>query len=412
MVYYGIDWSEDSLSVCLLNDAEARLSQFVCDLTPTGLARFEAERTKLGLAAAECPVAIETSYHPVVDYLLARSYPVYLVPPAATEGFRNRRHLSGAHTDASDAALLASIVRTDRATLQRWQPNTALTQQLHALVRLSESLRVSIQRQTSQLRALLLRAFPLAIGLFGELTTPLALHFLAAYPSLPEARTLTRDTLSDFCRRHGDRRTDLIVTRLAHLSQPSPPIVEGVSEAQRDPIRLLASVLLAQVQARAQTQDLLTSLFAQHPDAPLFASLPGAADLLAPALLVKFGDERSRFPTPSSVQVLAGTCPVTKQSGKGKVILFRQGCDKEFRRIAHQYAFVSLTQASWAKAYWQAIRLHSKSDAHATRALANRWLAIIWKLWQAKTPYDEAYHLKQRAQRARPTPTSGVPASA
>ncbi len=121
--------------------------------------------------------------------------------------------------------------------------------------------------------------------------------------------------------------------------------------------------------------------------------------MLAPALLAQFGDQRDRFPTPGSVQALAGTCPVTERSGSKHRVLFRKGCDKHFRRIAIHYALASLHKSSWAIAYWNEIRPHCHSDSHATRILANRWLAIIWKCWQDRTAYDEQRHLKARAQR-------------
>jgi transposase len=123
--------------------------------------------------------------------------------------------------------------------------------------------------------------------------------------------------------------------------------------------------------------------------------------MLAPGLLVKFGDDRARFPAPGSVQALAGTCPVTEKSGKRKVIKFRRSCDREFRHITQQWAMHSLDQSVWANAYYRQIlpRCHSKS--HAYRCLANRWLAIAWKLWQTQQLYDETYHLRQRAQRSK-----------
>jgi transposase len=141
--------------------------------------------------------------------------------------------------------------------------------------------------------------------------------------------------------------------------------------------------------------------FEQHPDREIFASLPGAGDFLAPALLVKFGDDRQRFPSASSVQALAGTCPVTDSSGKRRVIKFRRACDKQFRHIMQQFARASRQQSVWAKAYWLKVRPGCGSDSHANRCLANRWLSIIWKLWQTNQIYDEAYHLQQRAKRAK-----------
>jgi hypothetical protein len=102
------------------------------------------------------------------------------------------------------------------------------------------------------------------------------------------------------------------------------------------------------------------------------------------------------------VQALAGTCPVTQQSGKRKIVFFRRGCNREFRRIVQQFARASISQSGWALAYWHQVRPRCRSDSDAYRRLGNRWLAIIWKMWQDRKAYDETYHLQQRAQRRRP----------
>ena len=102
------------------------------------------------------------------------------------------------------------------------------------------------------------------------------------------------------------------------------------------------------------------------------------------------------------MQALAGTCPVTAASGKRRIVKFRKACDKEFRQIAQQWARASLGKSVWANAYWEQVRARVDHDNDAFRRLANRWLAIAWKLWQTRQPYDEAYHLQQRAQRSKP----------
>jgi transposase len=153
------------------------------------------------------------------------------------------------------------------------------------------------------------------------------------------------------------------------------------------------------VQQRTLTQKELLSLFKKHPDAALFASLPGAGNILAPALLAKFGDDRLRFPSPQSLQAVAGTCPVTKASGKSKYVAFRRACDLEFREIVQQWARASLDQSVWANTYFRAVRPRCRSNSHAYRCLANRWLEIAWRIWQDHTPYDEQRHLHQHAAR-------------
>jgi transposase len=402
MFFFGIDWSEKHHNLCIQSEAGAIVSELELKHTLDGFEQIDREREKLGVPARECLVAIETSYNLLADYLLDRGYIVYLIPPQSTDNYRGRRRSSGARTDETDAILLAKALRTDLDCHQRLRPNAALTQQILAQVRLIEILRRSTQRQSNQLRAVLLRTYPQALGLFGKQTAQINLHFLMTYPTAQEAQDLSKDEFEAFCRSHRYCRAGLISRRYAQLMAPAPEASPSAVQAYRDQVRILAELLLPQVRRRIQALSLLKQLFAQHSDAFLYSSLPGAGDLLAPALLAKFGDHRDRFPTPGSVQALAGTCPVTQASGKRKIVFFRRGCDREFRRIAQQFSRSSVSQSGWALAYYRAVRPHCNSDSDAYRRLANRWLAIIWKMWQDRKAYDESYHLKQRAQRRRP----------
>ncbi len=158
------------------------------------------------------------------------------------------------------------------------------------------------------------------------------------------------------------------------------------------------------VVAKNQAERDVQELFQQHPDAFIFQSLPRAGDFLEPALLVKFGEDRQRFPTATSIQALAGTCPVTDASGKRKTVKFRYACDHEFRHIAQQWALATLKKSTWAIAYYEQVRPKCSSTSHAIRCLANRWLAVVWKLWQTRQTYDEGYHLQQRMLRCKPRP--------
>ena len=402
MFYFGIDWSENHHNLCIQSDVGATISELELKHTLEGFEQLDLERQKLGVPSTDCLVAIETSHNLLVDYLLDRDYVVYLIPPQATDGYRTRRRSSGARTDETDAAVLAKALRTDLDCHRRLRPNSTLTQQILAQVRLIEVLRRSIQRQSNQLRAVLLRIYPQALGLFGTLTAQINLHFLMTYPTAQEALALSQSEFEAFCRNHRYCRAGLISRRYAQLMAPAPEANPSAVQAYRDQVRILAELLLPQVRRRIEALALLDQLFSQHPDAFIFESLPGAGELLAPALLAKFGDHRDRFPTAGSVQALAGTCPVTEASGRRKIVKFRRGCDKEFRRITQQFARVSLKQSGWALAYWRDLRPHCGSDSDAYRRLANRWLAIIYKMWQDRKPYDETYHLQQRAQRRRP----------
>jgi len=402
-VYIGIEWREKRHDAVFVNEAAAVLAIVTFEHTPKGLAQLESVRRDLGLDPQDVLVALETAHNLLIDYLWARNYTqVYVVPPSVVKGSRQRYRQSGARTDQSDAEPLAQLLRTDQHRLQPWWPDSLLTRQMRSKISLHLHLTRSSVRLTNRLRAVLLRYYPAALEVFSSLASPLTLDFIQAFPTPQEAATLSFEAFQRFARQHQHPRPQQLPARYARLQTAqlaaSP---ETVVVCQGEAVTL-AALLLTTLQAKQANLRALGALFAQHPDQEIFASLPGTGDFLQPGLLVKFGDDRRRFPTPGSLQALAGTCPVTHQSGKRQVIRFRRACDRDFRHIAQQWARSSLQQSVWANTYYQQVRPGCRSENHAYRCLANRWLAIAWKLWQTQQPYDEAYHLQQRLQRAKP----------
>jgi transposase len=373
--------------------------------TPDGLNTLEKTRQYAGLAAEECWVALETAHNLVIDFLWSRGYRrVYVIPPSVIKSCRGRYGQSGARTDVGDGRLIADVLRTDRARLQQWRPDSALTQQMKAKVSFLRYLSKNKLRLSNRLRTVLLRYYPAAVEVFSSLETQIALHFLQTYPTPQAAADLSWPEFEAFAQQQGYRRQDKLTEAFARLHQLQPKALPETILAYQDETPLLAQLLQQVLQAHSQAQKELTALFEQHPDYHIFASLPGVGQLLGPALLTKFGDDRQRFSTPQSIQALAGTCPVTEQSGKRRIVKFRHGCDRTFRHFVQQWSRLSLVKSVWARTYWQRVRPHCRSDNHAYRCLGNRWLAIAWKLWQTKKPYDETYHLQQRILRAKPRP--------
>ncbi len=402
-VYIGIDWSEKKHDVVFLNEAGVILAQLSMSHTPEGLLNLEKTRLYAGLELADCWVALETAHNLVIDFLWSRGYPqIYVIPPSVIKSCRGRYGSSGARNDPKDGRLIADVLRTDQARLQPWRPDSLLTRQLGAKVSLINHLTHNTVRVSNRLRAVLLRYYPAAVELFSSLTVQTALHFLQSYPTPQSATQLTFPEFEAFARQQGYRQSQKLAECFARLQRSYPEATPDTVLVYQDEVPLLAHSLLTTVQAKNQALSTLKSLFKQHPDRDIFSSLPGTGHLLAPALLAKFGDDRQRFPTPTSLQALAGTCPVTDQSGKRKIIKFRRGCDRQFRQIVQQWARHSLKTSVWANAYWQQVRPRCHSDNHAYRCLGNRWLAVAWKLWQTGQPYDQTYHLQQRTLRSKP----------
>jgi transposase len=402
-IYIGIDWSEAKHDVVFLNEAGAIIGQLTMAHTLEGLHNFEKTRQYLGVSREACWVALETAHNLVIDFLWEQGYSqVYVIAPSVIKSCRGRYGQSGARSDRHDGRLIADVLRTDRARLQPWQPDSPLTRQMRAKVSLLIHLSRNCTRWSNRLRAVLLRYYPAGLEGFGNLTSQITLRFLITYSTPQAAAQLTWTEFETFAQQHGYSHPQQLPHYFARLYHPYPEASPDTILAYQDEAVWLAQTLLHLVQAKNRTSTELQALFDRHPDRDIFGSLPGTGKFLAPALLTKFGDHRHRFSSAASVQALAGTCPVTDQSGKRKLIKFRTGCDREFRWIVQQWAWGSLSRSIWANAYWQQIRPRCHSDNHAYRCLGNRWLAIAWKLWHSGQTYDETYHLQQRARRSKP----------
>jgi transposase len=401
-VYMGIDWSTKKHDIVLLNEAGAIIARLTIPHQVEGFEQIETTRQQLGVRPTDCLVGMETAHNILIDYLWGHGYEqLFVIPPSVVNSSRGRYGSSGARSDQKDAQLLADILRTDRARLQPWRPDSLLTRQIRAKASLIHHLTKSVIRTSQRLRAVLIRYYPAALELFGGLTAQITLAFLLEYPTPQAAAELSYQAFTDFMtgRRYPYCKWP---KQFVRLQRPQPQASRDTVQVFQTEMLLLAAQLLDLVRTNNAQKRELTHLFNQHPDNEIFASLPGAGALLAPSLLAKFGDDRERFPQPSSLQALAGTCPVTDASGKRRRVYFRRACDKEFRHIAQQWARSSLAKSVWANAYWLHVRPRVGYDNDAYRRLANRWLAIAWKLWQTRQPYDEAYHLQQRALRSKP----------
>jgi len=163
--------------------------------------------------------------------------------------------------------------------------------------------------------------------------------------------------------------------------------------------------LLDVVHAELQQLDAdIEAAFAAHPDAPFFRSLPGTGAVLGPALLALLGDNRARWQDWRQIAAHLGTAPITIRSGKQHSVKMRFHCDREARTILHLYAGASRARCEWAETYYQRQRQAGKSHSGALRHLSNKWLPIIYRMWQDRAPYDEAAYRAARESRQAPRP--------
>jgi transposase len=391
----GIDWSKNKHNICIVNEAGAQIFRFSIPHSTSGFSDLEARVNKLGVPLTDCLIGLETAHNLLIDFLWSRGFRIYVIPPSVVSSNRDRHRSSRAHNDDSDAFLIADLLRTDRHRFAPWKPDGQLVCRMKAKLSLIDSLTKTITAYSNRLQAVLLRYYPQALGLFSQVKTQTCLRFLIAYPTPEAALSLTYSDFAIYCRSQGYTQPHLLPDSYAQLRQPAPEPDPVVILAHKGETVFLTKLLLEMVRQKAREIREVQKLFAYHPDQALFDSLPGAGDLLAPKLLVMFGDHRERYPTPQSIRALAGTCPVTIESGQKRRVRFRRACNHDDRQTAQQFAKASVREAEWAAAYFSLCLARGHSKSHAYRCLANRWLGIIWKLWQSRELYDETYHLQQ-----------------
>jgi len=403
--YVGLDWGDQKHALAWTADTVKTAPQ-----TGTLANSPEVLHTwlqELGRRFAGRPVAlaVETSRGPLIH--LFGAYPwltVYPIHPATSARYRTAFKPSGAKDDLPDALLLLELVRDLRHKLRPLQMPEAATRQLAALVQLRRDL---VDRRTQallQLLALLKSYFPQAVELVGQdLTSGLALAFLRRWPDPLALKAARPGSLKRFYYQHFVRSETLVTQRLARVQQLRPLTTE---EAVLMPARLHLAALLEQLRTLAKHIDLVEqkshTLFQEHSEAYLFRELPGAGKALQPRLLVAFGEDRSLYLDPGSLQKYGGLAPVVERSGRQAWVHWRWHAPRFLRQTFVEWAGQTVVYSAWAKEYYQHMKAKGKSHHVILRALAFKWIRILWKCWQSRIPYDEARYLKQLLARRSP----------
>ena len=387
----GFDWATEKHDVVVLDRQGNKLLELRFAHTAEGWESLRAKLAPLGKVG----VAIETNCGPAVEHLLTMGLVVYPMNPKVAERYRERHAASGAKDDAFDAWCFADALRTDGQHWRALELQDPKTQLLRLLCRDEMAL---IEQRTAlilQLKAALYEYFPTALEAFDDWTLPSTWHFIIKFPTPDKLVRAGKRGWLKFLHTHKLYRADTIEKRLELFARADEFINPSVAVAQAK--SMLAVVLARQLDALERQLDQyrsrITNLFEEHPGSGLFKSLPGAGEKLAPRLLAEIGNDPKTFNSPQGLQCMAGTAPVTRQSGKYRSVSFRRSCNTTLRTTVHLWADLSRRQCAWAQAYYAQKIAQGKGRAEALRCLGQRWLKIIWKMVQTNTPYDEAKHM-------------------
>ena len=397
-LFIGFDWAGDHHDAVAV-DAKGRIVfELTFDDTAEGWAGFRQKLADgVGPGLATVAVAVETRNGPAVERLLEMGCGVYPLNPKAAQRYRERKSPMGAKCDRLDAWSFGDALRTDGHGWQCLKSDDPLTQELRILCRDEVQL---VQQRTAfvcQLKQALHEYYPAALEAFDDWVNLSSWAFVESFPTPQALVKAGKRRWEKFLHVHRLARPERYRQRLdifARADQFCGP--QAVTNAKsRLAVALVAQLGVLEKQLR-DYRKAIESLFARHPDNDIFGSLPGAGSKLAPRLLSEFGQHRDRFPLAESIQCYAGTAPVTKQSGRSRTVRYRAGCNKFLRSAVHLWVNLSREKCVWAEAYYQAKRQSGMSHACALRCLGQRWLKILWKMWQTGTTYDEALHARNQ----------------
>lgn len=353
-------------------------------------------------------VALEQKRGGVI-YMLSKYDHLVLfpVPPTMSGSYRHAFRPSGAKDDPGDALLLLDLLQHHRDRLRPVWQDTDETRLLHFLVEHRRQFVQQKVRFVQQLTDTVQQSFPQLRTWFGKLDTALLDALLQRWPTLRELQGAHPGTLSRFFTAQHCRNKDLIAERIQAIHAAVPATTDAVViEACSRKIATLLPVLRVLRQQITEYDKRIGSVVDAHPDAPIFASFPGAGSLTVARLIAAFGTRRDAWPSAVDLQRFSGIAPVHIRSGNSQRVVMRRACPKFVRQTFHEFAGQSTRYSKWAKAYYQHHRGDDKRKHHpATRKLAFRWMRILYRCWNDRQLYDERLFLE--AQRRRNSPLSG-----
>lgn len=361
-------------------------------------------------------VALEQSRGALV-YALSK-YPhlvLYPIHPKTSHDYRKAMVPSGAKDDPRDAGALLDLLTVHRDRLQVLQPDDETTRMLQALVEKRRQLVDERTAQTNRITQQLKLYFPQVLDWFEELSAPIVASFLQRWPTLPALQKEAPETVRSFFHQHGSRSTSRIERRLHEIPLAKPLLEDAaVIEPGVLVVRILLTLVADLNVGIRELQKKIEQISQSHPDYSIFSSFPAAGPTMAPRLLAAFGSRRDRYRTASELQSFCGIAPVTQASGRQRWIHFRWACPKFLRQTFHEYAGLSIQHCAWAKAFYRAHKTGGRTHHAAVRALAYKWIRILFRCWQSRQPYQEALYLDSCHAKAAPPlsqPQSPPPSS-
>ena len=404
MLFVGDDWAEDHHDVELQDDSgrvlvRRRLPEGIVGIA--GLHALVAEHLVGREGAGEgqdrgdvsVVVGIETDRGPWVEALIAAGYQVFAINPKQASRFKERYGASGAKSDKGDAHALADMVRIDRAQLRPVAGDTSSAQAIKVVARTHQTMVWERTRATLRLRSALREYFPAALVAYEKLGLAGAdtLELLQAAPSPAQAAALDVEVIIAALRRvhrhkvHAKAADITTALRSEHLGRSA-----AVTAAYAATVAALSAVIAVFNTQIKQLERQVEAHFSDHPQGSIYRSQPGVGVVTGARLLAEFGDDPDRYSSAKARKNYAATSPVTRASGKSKVVMARFVHNDRLVDALHAQAFSAINGSPGARAYYNKQRARDVDHGRALRQVANRLVGILHGCLKTGTTYDES----------------------
>jgi transposase len=403
----GIDWADQSHAVCQRRWADGQRQQFNIGSDPASVQAWLSELKAQAGPQGRVLVGFEQSRNSLFEMLRAQGDWLELYPlnPLTVSRYRGALFTSGAKDDPLDGQLIEELLYHHR---DRFRPYAPLSPELRQLELLCQQRRKAVDAATAfknELSSALKVFYPLALDLDQPLDSSLSLHFLKRWPTLQQLKKAKPKTLRSFYYQHHSRSQSLVQERLEKIAAAKSVTEDGaIIQPMVLTLQRLVSQLLSLKSSIASFDKAIQELFARHPAHPIFESLPGAGEQLAPRLLVAFGCQ----PQADSLEMQkkTGIAPIVDRSGKSCGVRRRFCRNKFLHQTFFEFAACSIPHCCWAKEFYSQATARGKTHNVAVRALAFKWIRIIAALWRQQTLYDQNRYLQ--ALKSRHSPLSKI----
>src|SRR4051794_21926238 len=395
-LFVGIDWAAESHEVCVLDTERRVIDRQTIEHSGAGIAQLCDLLLQLShYQPSRVAVAIEAPRGAVVETLVERQFAVFAINPKQMDRFRDRHSVAGAKDDRQDAFVLGDSLRTDGHLFHRVQLDEAQVIRIRELSRTEEDIVQEQIRAGNQLRDLLRRYYPQMLHLCPGVDEIWFWDLLELAPKPEAVHELTRTKVERLLKEHRIRRLSAEEV-LAVLKAPPLQLSPGTVEAASEHVLLqLPRLRLFQQQRNdvaARIQSILDEMSqpgqsGEHGDVAIILSLPGAGRIVAATMLAEASQALAQRDC-QALRSYSGSAPITRQSGKKKIVLMRHGCNQRMRNALYHWARVSVQHDNHSREHYAQLRRVGHKHGRALRGVADRLLPVLVAMLKSGTFYD------------------------